>query len=183
MLFSCKRTTNIDEMKITQDSDKFEIAYKPNTATFSGHQLKFIPLDPNFAPTNSQQEKGITYLAELYPDKEIKSTLKKEIEFVDPGQGLETVTCNYCGQLVGFGFWTEQMDNAYKGKFVDLEMVTPCCNKTTSLDQLSYYLPSGFSKFQIMVMDPDIDEETADNLNSDLEAIYGTEIRTIWANY
>ena len=170
-------------MIVTQDSDKFEIAYRPKTATFSGHQLKLIPLDPNFAPTNSQQEKGITYLAKQYKDKEITSTLKNEIEFVDPGQGLEAVTCNFCGQLIEFEFWTEQMDNASKGKFVDLEMVTPCCNKTTSLNDLRYYMPSGFSKFQIMVMDPDIEEQTANKLKSDLEAIFGNEMRIIWANY
>lgn len=43
------------------------------------------------------------------------------------------------------------MDDAYAGDdgFVDLNVVTPCCHKAATLNQLDYYFPQGFYKSMI----------------------------------
>ncbi|MDR1690134.1 MAG: hypothetical protein LBS21_16250 [Clostridiales bacterium] len=70
--------------------------------------------------------------------------------FADAGQNLENITCPYCKSNLD-EWWGNAMDSAYsedKG-FINLSIRTPCCNKTSSLNNLNYYFPQGFYRTRI----------------------------------
>jgi hypothetical protein len=49
------------------------------------------------------------------------------------------------------------MEKAYDGNsFVDLGLHLPCCNSSSSLDELIYVKPCGFATFKIEVFNPTV---------------------------
>jgi hypothetical protein len=111
---------------------------------------------------------------------EITSTLYKGVSFIDPGQNFEEVVCDRCGQEVDMEAWQEVMGVAYEIRFTDLSIVTPCCNKPSSLNDLKYQGPAGFARYVLTVIDPpaEVDAEVL----SELERVLGTKVRTINLN-
>ena len=75
------------------------------------------------------------------------------------------------------------MDKAYQTSFVDLTFVTPCCQKQTSLNDLEYEMPSGFSKYVIAIIEPDIERNQKMEVIKNLKEILGQDIELIWAHY
>ncbi len=104
-----------------------------------------------------------------------------DIEFVNPMANFENVYWNLCGHDIKIESWQDVMQQAYKSKFKDISFVTPCCQKTTNLNDLNYQWPAGFAKFTISISKPpeDINEDQL----KELENILGTKIRKIWAHY
>ena len=166
-----------------QTDDRFELIYKPESSTFSGNQLKIIPTNPNYEPSTEQQKGAIKYLATIFSKNEISSVLTKNVEFIDSGENFESVNCNLCGQTIGIENWQEVMDKAYQTWFSDLTFLTPCCHKMTSLNDLEYDLPMGFSKYVIELIDPDINDDQNIDLTKNLKEILGQDIKLIWAHY
>lgn len=73
------------------------------------------------------------------------------------------------------------MDNAYENLFIDLTFSTPCCKKKTSLNDLNYKWPAGFSKFVVCISNAQ-NELTKSELIK-LQDIFGTTLKIIWAHY
>lgn len=183
LLISCEKTTMTDKITESNESEKSVLTYKPNNANYSGHQLKIIPLNPEFEPTKEQQIEGITFLANSYAENEINSTVNKHVEFVDQGQNFESVSCDKCGKKLDIEIWQELMSSAFENRFQDLTFESTCCHKTTSLNTLIYDAPAGFSKYELTITNPEYDENLEDKLLTQLNEIFNTEMRLIWANY
>lgn len=165
----------------------FNFAVHPNNDSsvskniMSDTYLRLIPIRPDFIPDKTRQGKAKTFLNSIFKNKEIKFDETKDIEFVDQGANFESVSCNYCGRIIDNEFWQDAMDKAQAKHFRDLTLVTPCCHKTTSLNDLKYQRPAGFAKFTISISNP-ADDIKADAL-SELEKLLGIKIRKIWAHY
>ena len=147
----------------------------------SSTYLKLISTDPGFVLDKLKQEKAQEFLNREFKNSKIEIIKTDNIEFVDQGANFEGVSCNYCGRNINIEIWQNAMDKAYKTNFKDLSFVTPCCHKSTSLNDLKYNWPVGFAKFVISIADPPSDIK--DDVVKGLEKILGTRIRKIWAHY
>lgn len=148
--------------------------------------LKIIPTSPSYVPDQAQQDLAKAYLDSIFKDHEIEFATTDSIEFIDQGENFESVSCNVCNRPISMEVWQEQMDMAYKTQFSNLDFVTPCQHQTT-LNDIHYNSPAGFSKFVIRISEPDteIDPENEvykKNLKQ-LEFILGTPLKMIWARY
>ena len=143
--------------------------------------LKFIPTNATYVPDKIQQDKGKAFLVELYKEKEIEFYTTDLIEFVDQGENFNNVSCNLCGQEIKIEHWQNAMDEACEKQFTNLDFITLCCNKKTSLNDLIYNMMAGFAKFVITISEPTNKIEENDVKN--LEHILGTRLKIIWAHY
>ena len=143
--------------------------------------LKIIPTNPSFVPDEIQKDKSKDFLTNLYKKEQIELITTDTIEFIDQGENFDSVSCNLCGQNIEIKDWQYAMDKAYEKQFTNLEFITPCCHKKTSLNDLAYYSTAGFAKFVITVSDAQNKIEEKD-LNQ-LQQILGTRVRIIWAHY
>ena len=73
------------------------------------------------------------------------------------------------------------MDKAYERKFTNLSILMPCCGLRTTLNDLQYHYPAGFTRFCIEVVNPSKDL-TQEELNI-LETTLNTKLRKIWSHY
>jgi len=73
------------------------------------------------------------------------------------------------------------MDKAHETQFTDLYFVTPCCRQLSSLNDLVYNMPTGFSRFVAAVTDPE-EELTGDQIQQ-VEGVSGMPTRIIYARY
>lgn len=183
LLFSCGQNTDSMDIIENRTDDKFELIYKPESSTYSGNQLKIIPTEPNYEPSTEQQKEAIRYLASKFSKNELRSILTNKIEFIDCGENFESVSCNHCEQTIEIENWQEAMDKAYQTSFSDLTFLPPCCHKRTSLNDLEYDMPSGFSKYVIELIDPEIKDNQKTDLTKNLKEIIGQDIELIWAHY
>ena len=163
--------------------EKYELIYQPKGSTNSGNILKIIPSDPGYEPSIEQQYQTIKYLATVFPRNEIRSELTRKVQFIDPGENFETVKCNSCGEQIEIEFWQEAMGNAYKSEFENLNFLTHCCHSETSLNDLVYEMPAGFSKYKVIINDPDIADSQSTTLLKDLYDMLRQDIKFIWARY
>lgn len=166
-----------------KDEVKFEMIYQPKTATYSGHHLKIIPTEPSFEPSIQQQYEALHQLISFFKNNEIKSLLTKQIEFVDQGENLDSVSCNFCGTMIDIEYWSEAVNISSQNLFSDLTFQTPCCNKLTNLNDLNYDMPAGFSKYQLIVIDPEYEDYYQNDQVINLQKILGVQIRLIWCHY
>ncbi len=60
------------------------------------------------------------------------------IEFIDQEGNFDSVSCNLCGQNIELKNWQNAINKSYDKQFTDLTFVTSCCNKETSLNDLSF---------------------------------------------
>ncbi len=170
-------------MTEVKTEDKFEIIYKPESSTFSSNKLRFIPSDPAFMPADKQQKNAIQYLAETYPQNEIRSILTTDIQFKDAGENFESISCNLCGEEIEIEYWQEAMESANQSSFNDLAIHSPCCHKATSLNDVEYRMPQGFSKYELEIVNPPQKEDDINQIVRNLKSILGKEVRLIWAKY
>jgi len=91
------------------------------------------------------------------------------------------VSCNLCRQNIEIEEWQSTMDKSYEKQFTDLEFITPCCHKKTSLNDLTYHSAAGFAKFVMTISDAQ--SELSEKDFKQLQEILGTTLRNIWAYY
>lgn len=149
----------------------------------STHILKIIPNEPNYEPTKYQQDEVLKYLKIKYSNHEISADLSREVNFIDQGENFDTVSCSHCRTELDIKFWQERMDEAYKTNFKDLNFISECCTKETSLNDLFYDMPAGFSKYIIAVTNPDYEDLTNSEFILGIESILKKKVRIIWAHY
>lgn len=167
LFFGCsnsKKTTN-NELEKTSVSSNF---------------LKLIPTDPKYFPTDAQQNECEKLLKSIYPELTVKSQVTKQIEFVDQGENFEALYCNLCGKEMNIELWQEEMEKASVNNFNELSFTTSCCKTKTSLNDLKYEKPAGFSRFIISING--LSEEIGSKDIIKLEKILDTKLKTIWSH-
>lgn len=143
--------------------------------------LQIIPINSEYIPDEVLQQKAEKYLSALFTDARIQTIASDEVEFIDQGEGIEEVHCNLCGESIALKDWQDVMDAAGETQYTDLYFVTACCGEKTSLNDLFYDTPAGFSKFALNVIEPEA--ELAEDQLHELQSILGVPLRIVWARY
>lgn len=144
--------------------------------------LRLIPIDPKYVPNQQAQSVAEELLLSLGQwNEEISSKCYEEIIFVDQGENFERIVCPLCKTELDINWWQEAMSEASENKFMNLEISLPCCKQRSSLNELEYLWPAGFSRFVIEARNPK-SELNATDFES-LEKILNCKLRKIIANY
>jgi hypothetical protein len=142
--------------------------------------LKIIPQDPNFVPDRAAISAAERFLRQsgFILDAHV---LSNDIEFVDCGGNLESISCPFCGHQLESEWWREAMDHSYESRFKNRTLLLPCCNQESTLDKLTYHWPMGFARFVIRLRNP-VEAWTQENI-AQLETLLKTPLKEIWAHY
>ena len=153
-----------------------------HTRQVSTNYLRLIPTDPTWLPTAVQVAEATVVVRRLAPASEsIISKIYDSTTLIDAGANAHSVYCPGCGREIDWAWWQTQMDVASKTDFTDLGLTTACCGLATTLNDLRYVWPQGFSCWVLEVTSPGrmtlTDEEIAH-----LGDVLGHEIREIWSH-
>lgn len=150
----------------------------------SSEFLSIIPVDPRYVPTADVQESAVAAFARMLPMAEsIDAVMHREICFIDAGMKFETVSCPLCGCELDPVWWSDAMDAAQQNAFENLEVTLPCCDSASTLNNLTYRMPSGFARFALQAREPKLGRYlTVDKLQA-LESILGTPLKQIWSQH
>lgn len=146
----------------------------------SDHITTFIPTDPRFGPSKKAQRAAAVLLKELAPNAEdVSSEVDDEVVFRDCGENFERVSCPQCRADIALDVWQAWMseDCSEKGGFRLAAIVTPCCKAKTSLNELVYDWPQGFSRYSLKATN--VADSLRDDAVLELEAVLGCKLRTI----
>lgn len=146
----------------------------------SDNWLMFIPADPNVLPTTGAAENAAQLLKTFLPDAygEVSAQFSEQMEFHNGGANWSGVKCAECGANVD-EWWGDAMDRAWKSRFENLGAVTPCCGHATTLNDLNYVWPAGFSRFVLKAMNPNIRQTTSEQ-DEALSRALGFALRKVW---
>ena len=99
---------------------------------------------------------AVSLLRSYTGNEDIAFTNYNSVQFIDCGDGMEHIFCSWCGRELDIGFWQNAMDKAHDKAFNYLAFRTPCCNLSSSLDEIVYVKPCGFATFVIEVHNPKV---------------------------
>lgn len=136
----------------------------------SEHIVKIIPTDPFYKVQEQTLQSAKSFLQTQISCDFIEVELNEMPVFVDCGANLEMISCPECNTELDFDWWGEAMDKAADNAFASLEIETPCCKKSISLNDLNYYFPCGFACSVISIFNPEqsIENEIIDAVQSNL---------------
>lgn len=137
--------------------------------------------DPIFCP-NYEQRQSVFQMLKLYLNNnvEIEELCYEEIRFIDAGENFEKILCPNCNLEIDLTWWRNEMAQAYASQFQKLEIVTPC-GYATSLNNLNYIWPAGFTKYVIRIKEHLVIPLT--ELENKFQMIVSTGIRVIYTRY
>jgi hypothetical protein len=145
--------------------------------------LQLIPQQPAFMPGKNPIELAKQFLQTRLPKaNEVYTRVSFEIRFMDAGENFKSIACPVCGKEISGDWWSAAMDKGQKTKYIDLDIVTPCCTSKTTLNDLTYYFPQGFARFFLAARNPGISEFDEPSQQK-LEQILGCKLRVIWPQY
>lgn len=152
--------------------------------TMSTEFLCIIPVDPKYVPNTHGQESALAAFTKMLPMAEsVDAVVHKEIRFIDAGMRFEMVSCPLCGSELDQIWWGDAMDAAQRNAFENLAVRLPCCDAASTLDNLTYRMPSGFARFSLQAREPKLGRYlTVDKLQT-LESILGTPLKQIWSQH
>ncbi|MEO3946165.1 hypothetical protein [Gorillibacterium sp. CAU 1737] len=143
--------------------------------------VKVIPKDPEFVPSETSLGLVQEWIKLNVSNEETKYMLTDEVRFIDQGENFESICCPFCLNRIDLEWWSEQMDRASETAFHQLSVVTECCSKATSLNDLNYKWNAGFSRFSIEIRNPQ--DELKIEHTEYLEQLMGCPIRKVVAYY
>ncbi|MEW9701959.1 hypothetical protein [Paenibacillus sp. SI8] len=143
--------------------------------------LKLIPKDPEFVPNETKLGKAKDWINLNVSNEKTEYIETDEVRFIDQGENFEGVSCPLCFSKIEIDWWSAAMDNASESSFHNLSMVTDCCNKATSLNDLNYKWNAGFSRFSIEIINPK-DDLTLEHIEC-LGQLLGCQIKKVVAYY
>ncbi len=147
----------------------------------STNWLKLIPTNPQYVPDPSASEQARNLFTSYLPKaREIHIEVYEHVEFINPISNLERISCPSCAQKLDFVWWGYAMDAAFKTRFADLQVTTPCCKSTVSLNDLHYEWPAGFARFVLEAESPGGDLNSAQI--ETLENVLDCTLRKIWVH-
>ena len=146
----------------------------------SDNWLVFIPTDPEALPSRAAADRAVELLKTFVPEAygEVLAKFAERTVFHCGGGNWSGVICPKCGTDVE-GWWIDAMDKAWASEFKNLSVTTPCCRHSTTLNDLNYVWPAGFSRFVLEAMKPNIRQTTAEQDRALSEAL-GLKLRKIW---
>ena len=147
----------------------------------SDHLLRFIPDDPDYALDTNQ----INQIKQLdWCGSNARIDVNETVQFADAGENFETVSCPFCNSDL-MGWWGETMSAAYSDEngFTHMDVITPCCIKATTLQDLIYSPPQGFYKSIIEIRGPAHPVAMVNPICSQLAQITNASWRVIHAHY
>ena len=144
--------------------------------------LRLIPTTPTFLPSAEARDAALQLLKSWLPSADaITSEISEQTRFIDPGTNLERVGCPFCGSALS-DCWESAMESASARGFSDLEVVVPCCQTRTTLNDLRYEWPAGFARFVAEVRNPGRGAALTSEEIWQLEQILGCELRQVLAH-
>lgn len=147
----------------------------------SDYIVKVIPGDPFYRMDARDAQQVVSLLKTRFPTCSVEAAFYETPAFVDCGGNLVGISCPVCGASLSFDWWRDAMDVSFQDGFSDLSVTLPCCGKASSLNDLSYNFPCGFSCVEFDVWNPPeffLDEE----LSAKLQTLLGGRFRTIHAH-
>jgi hypothetical protein len=135
--------------------------------------------DPLATPPRERAEATLALLCALRPKaQEPELYLSDEPRFFDCGGNFENVFCPFC--KTDIGDWSSDALNWWWNgdNRRSLSVETPCCCRTTSLNELDYVWPQGLACVAIDLMNPGPDLEPEERRQ--VEATLGLPVRIIW---
>ena len=140
--------------------------------------LRFIPADPEFRPSPSATTSAEVFLRGLLPEAErVSARCLAGVEFVDAGANWEGVHCSVCGADAE-SWWSDAMSQAAESGFHSLQVMSGCCRRAVSLNELRYGWPVGFASFVLEAQNPQSTGLTASQL-AQLSGIVGSPLLEI----
>jgi hypothetical protein len=153
----------------------------------SEYVLNIISCDPAWGPSADLADRALlAYQRYVLAADEVEAEFLDGIQFVDQGTNFEHVSCPRCGEQLDQGWWSEQMDAAWSAElsqFADLQVVTPCCRASSSLNDLDYQWPAGFASFRLWARNPARGGFLPDAELEEIAAELGTALRQVYAHY
>ena len=146
----------------------------------SDYIIKIIPTDPYYHMDGQKINKIVDDLKIRINADEIDLKTYDTPAFIDCGSNLEKVMCPICGATIDFDWWSEAMAVAGNSSFTELSVILPCCGRSSTLNDLQYHFPCGFSCVELNILNP-LDEPDCDCL-SYVQELLGTSVRCIQAH-
>ncbi len=147
--------------------------------------MRVIPTDPFWEPAGEAAQGAARLLKRMVPDADsVDAEVHQEVWFHDPGANFEGVSCPACDRELSQAWWGDQMDRAHEpGQgYAGLVVETPCCGTATTLNDLTYSWPAGFSRACLTVLNPRRSWLTDQEVQR-IEAVLGHAIRQVLAHY
>jgi len=148
--------------------------------------LRVIPTDPTFVPQPVAAERARQLLTQLAPaDPSGTPAIEVsvgEVAFIDAGENFDSLSCPWCGAVIDIDWWQGRMGAAASSGFADLLCRTPCCDVTTSLNDLLYDWPQGFARWWLEVMNPTVLALSSSELEAIADAL-GHPVRVVNVRY
>jgi len=107
---------------------------------------------------------------------EVVSESFEQVTFFDAGSNFERVNCPGCAEELDLGWWQDRMDEDWKdGAFVLAKYALPCCGVQATLNDLAYYGPQAFGRYNCSAMNPGIGELSVAQ-RAELERVIGVPL-------
>ncbi|WP_088892891.1 hypothetical protein [Leptolyngbya ohadii] len=146
--------------------------------------LQLIPHNPSYIPPEQDQSIALEALARLLPEAAgIEILIYDSVQFIDQGENWESLCCSLCSSCLAIDWWQNSMDKAYETLFDNLSVTLPCCGRQTSLNDLNYQMPAGFSQFVLSIRDPNLGRNLTDSELEPIEKVLNCKVKQIWSRY
>ncbi len=144
----------------------------------SDHYICFIPTIHDFIPSKESQKLAIEIL-KRHKLKVLEVTVDKNTTFRDCGENFESIHCPHCKSKIKIEYWSELMDKNYSDEngFSINPLLMPCCHNISTLNDLCYKFPMGFSRF---ILRTDDQVKVSDLLITELESAIKCKLRVIY---
>lgn len=143
----------------------------------SDYYVKIIPTSPQHTIFGCAVNDAVEIVKSSVNFDSVISNIYESPQFIDCGDGLETIKCPICGAELSFDWWGEAMNDAADTAFEDLAIMLPCCSNNSSLNDLKYHYPCGFARWDVSVLNPTT--ELSQECIKKIEEILNTSIRII----
>ena len=157
-----------------------------SSESMSDSWLRIIPTEPTFVPSSSAAQEARTLLDQfaLVSDSgsPSKAVNRGQVVFIDAGSNFNRIECPWCARELELDWWHDRMESAASTSFQELLVRTPCCDVTTSLNDLRYDWPQGFARWWLELMNP-IGGALSDQQLELIAAALDHPVRTINTRY
>jgi hypothetical protein len=154
----------------------------------SDDYIRLIPTQVTWEPTESAAESAMSYVAGLFSGvngsaDEVTTKFYADVALIDSGVNTSTAKCRSCGNSVDLEWVFEVVDERV-ADLSHLDVIVPCCEAMTSLNDLEYDWPMGFARFEIAVLNGsrEVHELQAHELER-VGSLLGHPVRQVLAHY
>ena len=149
----------------------------------SNSLLRFVPVHPDFAPTQDDVAAAQALLREMAGGGRIEAASRflDGIEFIDCGGNFSGVDCSACGAGAD-DWWSDAVSEAFETRFANLDLRARCCGALVDLNGLRYRWPVAFGRY-VLECEPFAPELPTQAQVDRLGAALGCPLRLVPAHY